>query len=327
MHRPYVITIILNTNRRQDTLECLASIKSSNYPNNKTLILDNASRDGSVDAIRAQHPEVGIIELKSNRGYAGNNNVGIQAALNENADWVFVLNEDTVLSADCMTRLVEAGASDPRTAAVGPMVYHHNEPRIIQSAGGMLDRAWNSLHLGQNQPDTGQFGECRPVDWISGCGIMVRKSAIEMVGPLDERFFYYYEETEWCLRMRNHGWRILHVPQAKLWHKGVQRDYRPNPSVTYYSARNRLLMMSKHCAPVTAWVLALSELMRTLISWTVKPKWKSMNSHRDAMLRGILDFVHRRWGCRPGIAEQNENTVSFDLVPLSPRSGEQNQGL
>ena len=113
---------------------------------------------------------------------------------------------------------------------------------------------------------------------------------------LDERFFYYWEETEWCLRTRKAGWQIVHVPQAKLWHKGVQRDYQPKPSVTYYNTRNRLLMLSKHHVPISTWVYSWGQIGRTLSSWTLKPQWRNMHGHRDAMWRGVIDFVLQRWG-------------------------------
>ncbi|HBX68697.1 MAG TPA: glycosyltransferase family 2 protein [Chloroflexi bacterium] len=298
MPQPYVITVILNTNRRTDTLEALASLEKNTYPNQAVIVLDNASTDGSVEAIREAFPQVEIISLTENLGYAGNNNVGIEAAIDKGADWVFVLNEDTILANDCLERLVEMGESDPQIGIVGPLVYHHNEPEVIQSAGGMLGPDWQSRHLGQNEPDLGQFPHPQAVEWISGCAILVRRAVIEQVGALDARFFYYWEETEWCLRSRKAGWRILMVPQAKLWHKGVQRDYTPNPSVTYYSTRNRLLMLSKHHAPIRVWAQTSWQITRTLTSWTIKPQWRSMRPHRAAMLQGLRDFLGHRWGMR-----------------------------
>lgn len=299
MPRPLVISVILNTNRRDDTLTCLDSLAANSYANHRALVLDNASTDGSVAAIRAAHPGVQVISLADNRGYAGNNNVGIQAALEQGADWIFVLNEDTVLAPDCIELLVAAGEADPRNGIVGPLVYHFDEPTVVQSAGGRLGRAWNAWHIGQNEQDRGQFAAVRPVDWIHGCAIMVRAALIEQVGALDERFFYYWEETEWCLRAGRSGWRILHVPAAKLWHKGVQRDYRPGPNVTYYSTRNRLLMLAKHHASPMQWAAAWGELLRTVTSWSVKPRWRTMRPHRDALLQGARDFLRRRWGMRP----------------------------
>jgi GT2 family glycosyltransferase len=295
---PLVIIIILNTNRRDDTLAALASLAASDYPHQRTIVLDNASIDGSVEAIHLSYPKVEVIELEQNLGYAGNNNVGIQAALSRGAEWVFILNEDTVVAPICLTRLVEVGESDSRIGIVGPMVYHHDEPDVIQSAGGRMDRQWRAWHLAQNEVDQGQFSLPHSVEWISGCAIMVRRSVIEQVGGLDERFFYYWEETEWCLRARGHGWMILHVPKAKLWHKGVQRNYRPEPNVTYYNTRNRFLMLSKHKAPLRAWLVLWGQTLRTLASWSIKKKWRSMRKHKIAMWQGTLDFLNHHWGVR-----------------------------
>jgi hypothetical protein len=295
-----VTCIVLNTNRREDTLECLASVTASSYLNAGLLVLDCHSTDGSIAAVRAGFPDARIIQLERNLGYAGNNNVGIRQAVAEGADWVFLLNEDTVLAPDCLLHLLETGESDRRIGMVGPTVYHHDEPTVIQSAGGGLTRRWQGYHHGQNELDRGQFREPRDVNWVSGCARLVRREVVLDVGMLDERFFIYWEETEWCVRARQAGWRIVHVPGAKVWHKGVQRDYRPKPSVTYYSTRNRLLMLALRGAPMAARAVAWAEILRTLTSWTVRPKWRAKRAHRDAMLRGLTDFLHRRWGPMSG---------------------------
>jgi len=125
---------------------------------------------------------------------------------------------------------------------------------------------------------------------------MVRRSVIEQVGMIDERYFYFWEETEWCLRAGRAGWRIIHVPQAKLWHKGVQRDYHPKPSVTYYATRNRLLTLAKHHAPLRIQAYVWGQLLRTYASWTVKPKWRHMAEHREAMWHGMVDFLRGKYG-------------------------------
>lgn len=299
MSRPLVVSVILNTNRRADTLACLASLRASDYPNHQAVVLDNASTDGSVGAIQAEFPEAQVLRLNRNLGYAGNNNVGIEAALALGADWVWVLNEDVVVAPDALSRLLEAAASRPAAGVLGPLVYHHSEPAIIQTAGGTLDRWWQSSHRGQNQADTGQYNRPEPVDWISGCAILVRRAAIEQAGALDERYFYYWEETEWCLRLRRHGWQAWCVPAAKAWHKGVQRDYQPGPHITYYATRNRLLTLAKHRAPAAARVVALGTVLRTLAAWSLRPKWRAKREHRTAMWHGLRDFYRQRWGIRP----------------------------
>jgi len=296
---PYVISVILNTNRRDDTLACLASLQGNTYREHKAVVLDNASTDGSVDAIRTAFPQVEVVQLTANLGYAGNNNVGIRQAMKEHPEWILLLNEDTVLAPECLERMVEAGAADPRIGIIGPLVYHFDSPDVIQSAGGKLDRYWQASHIGQNQRDYGQFIQPRDVDWISGCCIVIRRQVMEQVGVLDERYFYYWEETELCIRARKHRWRIVHVPQAKLWHKGVQVDYKPGPCVTYYATRNRLLTLTKHHAPLLVRLVIWLQIFRTLVSWSIKPRWRHMRAHRDALWRGVLDFTRRRWGRMP----------------------------
>lgn len=299
MDYPLVICVILNSNRREDTLACLDSLAVSDYPNVKSIVLDNNSTDGSVDAIRNRFPTVTIIHLTENLGYAGNNNVGVNAALKMGAEWVFVLNEDVIMDRDCLRKLVEVGEGEPRIGILGPMVYHFDEKQVIQSAGGMLGKYWQSIHLGQNEPDQGQFREPHQVEWISGCAILFRRAAIERAGMLDSNYFIYWEETEWCIRTARAGWRIVHVPAAKLWHKGVQKNYQPKPSFTYYATRNHLFTLAKHHAPLVARMYTWFQFTRTLISWSVKSKWRHKREHRNAMWRGILDFLRGRMGPMP----------------------------
>jgi GT2 family glycosyltransferase len=296
MLRPQIAIIVLNTNHKSDTLECLATIDRNTYLNRSVIVLDNTSTDGSIEAIKTAFPWAVNVPLAKNLGYAGNNNVGIQLALQQGAEWVLVLNEDTLLDPDCLERLVAAAEADPHIGIVGPMVYHYDEPLVIQSAGGRLNRHWEASHLGQNEDDRGQFTAPHDVDYISGCAILVRRAVIQQVGLLDERFYYYWEETEWCLRARQHGWRVVHVPIAKIWHKGVQRNYHPGRSVAYYNTRNRFLMLAKHHAPARVWAHAWWQTLRTLASLSLRPKWRAERPARDAMWEGLVDFLFQRLG-------------------------------
>lgn len=296
---PSVVTIVLNTNRRDDTLECLASLEAQTGVRNHVIVLDNRSTDGSVDAIRARFPATEIISIDQDKGYAGNNNVGIRAAAVHEPDWLLILNEDTVLDPRCLERLVAAGESDPRIGMVGPMVFHHDEPTVIQSAGGQLGRFWESIHVGANETDQGQFDRVRDVDWISGCALLVRQAVVDRIGALDERFYYYWEETEWCVRTRKFGWRIVHAPDAKLWHKGVRRHYVPSPNVTYYNTRNKFLLMSTHRASRYVWCVEWTRTAKTLLAWTLKSRWRqSQEKHRKAMVQGVVDYLMGHWGVR-----------------------------
>jgi GT2 family glycosyltransferase len=131
-----------------------------------------------------------------------------------------------------------------------------------------------------------------------GCALLVRWKAIEAAGRLDERFFMYYEEVDWCLRIRARGWRCLHVPRALVWHKGVSPDYQPGPAVTYYSTRNRLWLMAKHGAPLGAKARAWARFLRTWLSWSLRPHWRSKRPHRQALGQALADFARGRLGER-----------------------------
>jgi GT2 family glycosyltransferase len=299
IHHPLVFIVVLNNNRIKDVLECIKSLYQNDYENFRIILLDNLSTDNSVEAVRQRYPDVQIIELHENLGYAGNNNIGIKAAMEQAADWIFVLNDDTILDPACLSSLVDIGESDRLIGMIGPMVYHFDEPDIIQSAGGALGRYWLNRHWGKDEPDHGQFATAREVEWISGCAILVRRNLIEQVGLLDADYFLYWEETEWCIRASKAGWRIYHVPQAKLWHKGVQRNYQPKPYVTYYVTRNRLFTLGKHHAPWSAWFVAFLQISQTLLSWSIKPKWRSLREHRNAMWKGLIDFLQHRFGPMP----------------------------
>lgn len=296
---PKICAVILNTNRREDTLACLQSLENNQYPNLHIIVLDNASTDGSYEAIQTAYPQVQQVSLTENKGYAGNNNVGIALAMEAQADWIFVLNEDIILAPDAFSQLMAVVQDLPQVGIIGPLVYHYDEPTIIQSAGGILSERWDSSHRGLNESDHGQYNQPQEVQWISGCAIGVRRSAVEQAGMIDERFFYYWEETEWCLRIRSFGWQAFVIPQAKIWHKGVQRDYQPNPNVTYYSTRNRLLLYSKHHPSLRIWLSTGLFFLRTLLSWSLKPRWQNKRQHRDALWQGLTDFLKKRWGIRP----------------------------
>jgi len=295
---PKIVAIILNTNRKLDTLACIQSIEGNQYPNIQIVVLDNASMDGSVDAIKTRYPHVSILELNENKGYAGNNNVGLEFAIKLNPDWIFVMNEDIVLDKDALDEMMHEANENPKAGIIGPLVYHFDEPEIIQSAGGSFTKNGDSIHISQNEKDSGQYEKPFEVPWISGCAIGVRLEAIQQAGLIDEHFFYYWEETDWCFRIKAFGWKSIVVPKAKIWHKGVQRNYLPSPNVTYYATRNRLLFNKKHHVSLLTWVKTIVELIRTALSWSILPKWKHLHENRDALIQGFVDFLMQRWGQR-----------------------------
>ncbi len=292
--------VIINFRRHADTLACLDSLRASAFDDALVIVLNHDADREDEAQLRRAYPGVELIPLPVNGGFAGNTNTGIRRALKMGAEWVLALNEDTVLDPTCLGELLAVATSDRRIGIVGPTVYHYDEPNVIQSAGGALDRLWRPVHEGQNDVDRGQFGAPRDVAWVSGCAMLVRSALIKNLGALDERFFCYYEEADWCLRAAAAGWRIVHAPAARLWHKGVRRDYRPRPYVAYYMTRNRLLFLSKHGAPFAARALAWMEPARTLLSYSLRERWRAVKREERGMIwRGLRDYVAGRWGEMP----------------------------
>jgi GT2 family glycosyltransferase len=290
---------VLNHERPDQTLLCLRSLKSNAYGNLEVIVLDTGHATIGIDEIREACPGAEVVMLERNLGYAGGNNVGLELALRRRAAWVLLLNDDVVLDPDCVSRLTESGQSDERIGMVGPTVYNHAEPQIIQSAGGRLGPDWSAWLVAADELDVGQYEHPRDVAWLSGCALMVRGELCEQIGVLDERFFLYWEDVEWCLRASRSGWRVVHVPTARVWHKGGQAgadEAASPPAAAYYTTRNHLLGIQKQRAPMRVWYANARRLAATLLSWSVRPKWRSRREARTAMWHGAVDFARGRFG-------------------------------
>ncbi|MGQ9550280.1 MAG: glycosyltransferase family 2 protein, partial [Roseiflexus sp.] len=216
---PRVLIIILCYNGIADTLACLKSLQCVEYPSFDILVLDNASSDGTPETVRAQFPHVTVIENGANLGFAAGNNIGLQYALRHGYDYALLLNNDTEVAPDFLTRLIDVAVSDPTIGAVGPTITYYERPDLIWSAGGMIDWRYGITRMRANEVDSRQHHESVDVDFVTGCALLVKRAVLERAGLLDERFFMYFEETEWCVRIRRAGFRIVHVPQSRVLHK------------------------------------------------------------------------------------------------------------
>jgi GT2 family glycosyltransferase len=295
---PAVSIVVLNYNGREDTLACLRSLQHLMYPNITVIVVDNDSTDGSVEAIRATYPETTLLETGANLGFTGGNNVGIRYALEHSADYVMLLNNDTIVAPDMMNILIEVMENDPTIGVTGPTVYYYNAPDLIWSAGGKID--WShgvTTMIGLNEEDKSQYGlSPRQVEFVTGCALLVRREVWERAGLLDEQFFMYYEETEWCVRAGRAGYKIMHVPQAMMWHK-IPLDARATtPGYFYYMTRNRLLFLHKSKAGLGTWFSTYSGLARTFLSWSLRPKWQDRRHLRRIMFLAIKDFSIGKFG-------------------------------
>lgn len=292
-----IATIILNWNRKDDTLRCLESLRHSTYPENDLYVVDNASTDGSVEAVRTLFPEARLIVNADNLGYAEGNNVAIRLALDLEYDAVLLLNNDTVVAPDAVSRLAESLSADRRVGVVSPVMYFLARPELIWSAGGTVDWKRGSVASTYYSALAGDLPASDfEVDHVSGCCMLVRADAIRDAGPLDPRFFMYFEETEWCVRLGRAGYRILVNPRASIWHDISPDAQLGSPLVAYYMTRNQLLFLRAIGAPLSAWVRTLSGQVRTLASLFLKPSSLARMRGRVPMARGMRDFALGRFG-------------------------------
>ena len=297
---PLVAIIIVNWNRRADTLACLQSLEQLSYPRARTIVVDNGSRDGSAAAVRSAHPQVEVIEAGDNLGSVGGFNLGWRHAAAAGAEYAWLLNNDTQVAPDTLTHLVVAAAA-PRIGIVGPTVYAFDPPNLIVSAGCVIDWARGRCRnlTSDDAPAAGASAGApsRRVDYVSGCALLAKRAVFENVGLLDTRFFVYYEETEWCVRAARAGYETHYVPQARVWHRTAPRGAPPALHVYYYMTRNRLLFLSATGAGPRAWLhTLLGEYLRTVASWSLRPKWRGMRRHRDLTLRAVRDYFTGRLG-------------------------------
>jgi GT2 family glycosyltransferase len=211
---PQVWCIVLNWNGRQDTIECLEVLKKCTYPHLTVIVVDNGSTDDSVVKIRAAHPDTLLLESGKNLGFAGGNNVGIRYALAHGAEYLWLLNNDTKPAPDALCALVAKARTDRRIGAVASICYYADDPLTVEAWAGARVNLW--IGYGRNSTSP------RSDDWfhsLNGTSLLVARAALEDVGLLDEGFFLYWEDTEFCLRLRKKGWLIAAGPDSRVLHK------------------------------------------------------------------------------------------------------------
>lgn len=281
---PHVYTIVLNWNRKADTLACLASLKKLLVHSfiHHSIVVDNGSTDGSQDAIQKAFPEVECIALVRNEGFTGGNNAGIRQALAQGAGYVFILNNDTVVDPQVLEELLQA-CSDPKVGIASPKIhFEKNSQTMIWYAGASID--WENIygrHRGVDELDTGQYDTQAETGYCTGCAMLIKKEVFEKIGLFDERFFAYYEDADFSVRAREAGFTLLYVSKAIVFHKNAASSGGTGSALQeYFIPRNRLLFAFKHASLRTR--LALFKEALQLIS---TPK-----------RHGIIDFFLGRFG-------------------------------
>lgn len=289
-----VVTVVLNFNSQKYIAECLDSLLKINTD---ILVVDGASTDSSVEFIKSNYGGLKLIEMPKNLGYAGGNNVGLRYALENNYDFVWIVNPDIVVDPKSLDEAIKVMTKDDKTAVVASKVYfapgfefHKNRyskkelGRVIWYAGG--DNDWNNVftvHYGMNEVDKGQFDKACEVSHATGSSMLLRCEVLKLAGIIDEKYFMYYEENDLCQRIKKAGFKLMYAPKSVVWHKVGQAAGIGSPLADYYISRNRMLF-GMRWAPFKTKLSLIKESFRLLF---LGRSWQKI---------GIRDFYLSKYG-------------------------------
>ena len=297
MAAPRVSVIIVSWNARDLVERCLPSVVATDYPNLEIIFADNASTDGSAAWIAREYPSVTIVRHPENWLFCRGNNAALPHAT---GDYVVLLNNDVEVPPNWLNPLVDTMAADPDVGAVQPKLLQYDDRSRFEyagAAGGFLDRVGYPFTRGRlfdtMERDHGQYDQARDVFWATGAAIMLRRSALDEVGTLDERFEMHMEEIDLCWRLQRHGYRVRVEPASEVYHIGGASLPQGSPRKTYYNFRNSLLMLYKNLPPA-AWRRILPQRMACDAAALGRLAAQGRTDEAQALLRAYRDAFRMR---------------------------------
>jgi len=289
--QPLVSLISINYNQLEVTLELLASLEHLTYPNYEVIVVDNASEESPVNAIGQAFPHVRVIRCEENLGFSGGNNVGIEASQGE---FLFFVNNDTEVTPELVTHLVQYLQAHPKVALVSPLICYGDRDAqgndVIQYAGTTPVNPLTARNttLGEGEIDQGQFDTPGPTAYVHGAAMMIRRSVMEQVGKMPEVFFLYYEELDWSEQFRRAGYEMHVQPLAKIYHKESVSVGPQSPLKTYYLTRNRLLFVRRNRTKGQVWAFVLFMIALTIPKNSIQFILKGQFTQLKAFYRGLF---------------------------------------
>ena len=283
--------VILNFNA-PSLVRCVNAVLAEGVAKDRVIVVDNGSRDDSIDSLLAAHADIEVIQTGANLGYAGGNNVGIRTALDRGAKWVLLPNPDAFLMPGALAALFEAADSAERVAAIGGLVMDSSSPRTVDGAYGVINyRQFLSRLEGEGSRRPDAYRSVLEVDYPYGCAMLLSASALREVGLFDENFFLYHEELEWCYRARRAGFKVLFTPKARVEH-GRSGDNLARAALRRYMlARNSMLFMRKHGTLATRFrfaVFVAAGLPFDALKWTLAGRGREVRACVKGYLDGLL---------------------------------------
>lgn len=263
--KPKVYIVVLNYNSPFDTINCIESIRKITYDNYKIVIIDNASTDNSIELIKLHNGFDHLIESKFNYGYASGNNLGIKYAIENNAKYICILNNDTEVESNYLNILIDKLEEDDTIGMVGPCICDFDNHEKIQTLGADID-LYRGLALGKYKGE--EYSSKRDlvinVDYLGGACFIVRASLLEKTGLIPENYFLFYEETEFCYKLKNKGHKLIAVATSKIYHKRSSTINKFNGLSYYFLNRNRVVFMRRNATPFQKFIFYLYLILETI---------------------------------------------------------------
>ena len=248
--------ILVNYNGWEDTVECIRSLKKSTYTDYEILVVDNGSTDDSAARLRELAGDrVVLLEAGDNLGFSGGNNVGIRYAQAHGAEYILLLNNDTLVTPDTLERLLEAAKRHDDGAVITAKILYAFQPEVIWYAGGRFDgRTGRTEHRGIHEVDAGQYDKEQEMSFVSGCCMLIPAEVLRKVGPMEEDYFLYCEDLDYCCRIAEAGYSMVYAPAAVVYHKVSASTGQASDTVTYYTVRNKRRILERYIAPGNRWM-------------------------------------------------------------------------
>lgn len=294
-----VAVVVLSWNGRDDTLACLRSLEAASYPRLTVMCVDNGSVDGSADAVAAEHPDVRLVRLDRNLGFAGGMNTGIRAALASGADYVLTLNNDTTVEPGFVEPLVVALRSDGSASAACAQILFADDPPRVWYGGARWRprRGYQGRHLRYGRPPLPRSDPPYTTDRACAAAMLVPRRVLEQVGAFDDDLFAYAEDLDWSLRARARGLHALVVPASLVRHRvSAATGGHASAASIYYALRNGIVVAERH-APL-GWVGTRLRRLEALAASVVQTLLFSPSRRRalGAAWRGWRDAARKRLG-------------------------------
>jgi GT2 family glycosyltransferase len=289
---PLVALLVVHYGDPGLTVRCVESLQRLTYPQRCIIVVHNGKPE---PALVDRFPEISHESLVPNNGYAAAVNHGVAAARAAGARYLYALNNDTELEPGAIEPLVVACEADETIGVAGGMHYHADRRDVVQNSGSYLNWFTGRVStIGEGQHDQGQFAPVAEPDFICGAGFFFRTALFERLGPLDERYFLYCEESDWCFRVQRAGLRIVRVAASKLYHAGGATVSRLPGTYQYFATRNKLWLVRRWAPRRAMMVYIASHVVfrypKMLIGRLVYGDVRGFHS----TLRGIVDGLRMR---------------------------------